>query len=468
MATRNRAGKDLGPAQRYAQFAADLSWDTVPESVKERALLSILDALGVGLAATSFPFAQVTRNAIVELGGTGDYPVLGMADRLPLRDAVLLNGTLIHGLDFDDTHSASIVHGSASAVPLVIGVGQAQNATGKQLLAAYLVAMEAVARIGRVARGGFQAGGFHPTGIVGAFGATLAAAALKGLTQRQTVHAQGITLSFASGSLEFLTGGAWTKRIHPGWAAVAGITATTLAAHGFVGPEAPYDGRYGLYNAFLGEDPDRDLDLAIAELGETWEMEAVAIKPYPACHFNHAFADSVLALKRKHGLHADDIQSMTAFIHPDQVSVVCEPVAAKRRPVSDYDAKFSVQFVMAAAMERGRFTLDELEDEALEDARILALCDRVDYQPSNASLYPRYYSGEVVIHTRDGRELEHSEPINRGADERPLSAAEVEEKFMSNASRVLPTDQAAALGETIMGLPDASSVDELMARLTPG
>ena len=450
-------------AARYARFVQDFKFSEVPDAVVERALLSILDGIGVGLAATRYEFARTTVAAMAELGGAGDYPVIGSALRLPLRDAAVANGTLIHGLDYDDTHSASIVHTTASALPMMLGMGQAFAASGAQALAAYLIAVEAAARIGQVAEGRFQAVGFHPTGVVGAFGSVLGAAALKGLSADQVVNAQGIVLSFASGSLEFLNGGAWTKRIHPGWAAAAGVTAATLASHGFVGPTEPYDGRYGLFNAYLGEDAARPLDLAFTSLGTEWEMLRVAIKPYPVCHFNHAFADGVLSLRQREGLSAADVESMTACIHPKQIPVVCEPPALKQKPQSDYDAKFSVQFVMAAAMVRGRFTLEELEDEALNDAEILALCQRVDFEPWLESRYPAYYSGQVRIRCYDGREFIHTEAVNRGADERPLTAEQVEEKFFDSAGYAVDPKQAAAIRDAVFALPTARDLNELLA-----
>jgi len=452
-------------AARYARFVRDFKFSEVPDVVVERALLSILDGIGVGLAASQHEFARVTIAAMAELGGEGDYPVVGSALRLPLRDATVANGTLIHGLDYDDTHSASIVHTTASALPMMLGMGQACAASGTQALSAYLVAVEAAARIGQVAEGRFQAVGFHPTGVVGAFGSVLGAAMLKGLSTDQVLNAQGIVLSFASGSLEFLNGGAWTKRIHPGWAAAAGVTAATLASHGFVGPTEPYAGRYGLFNAYLGEDAARPLGLATAGLGAQWEMQRVAIKPYPVCHFNHAFADGVLNLKRREGLSAADIESMTACIHPKQIPVVCEPSALKRKPQSDYDAKFSVQFVMAAAMVRGRFTLKELEDEALNDAEILALCQRVEFEPWPESRYPAYYSGQVRIRCYDGREFVHTEMVNRGADERPLTAKQVEEKFFDSASYAVDPQRAAAIRDAVLALPTAPDLSGLLATI---
>jgi 2-methylcitrate dehydratase PrpD len=454
-------------ATRYAQFASGLTLAQIPEAVQARAKLCILDALGTGLAGSAYPFAEKTANALGALGGRGASSVIALPLSLPLRDAVMLNGTLIHGLDYDDTHGASIVHASASAVPTVLGMAEARHSSGADALLAYLIAVECAARIGRVAEGGFQKVGFHPTGVVGCFGASLAAGRLLQLDVQTLVMTQGIALSFASGSLEFLSDGAWTKRIHPGWAAAAGITAATLAEHGFLGPGAPYEGRFGLYNAYLGTQRQWDLDSAREGLGEVWETANMAIKPYPVCHFNHACADAVLHLMQQHDVTADQIKSMTGRIHAEQLPVVCEPEAAKRRPVSDYDAKFSLPFVMAASAVRGRFTLDELEEDALHDTAILELCDRVRCEPMADSAYPRYYSGEVVIETRDGATFTHVERINRGADARPLAASDITAKFLDNAQRVLAPADAQAVVEQVLALeeqPDLSALWALLRR----
>ncbi len=176
----------------------------------------------------------------------------------------------------------------------------------------------------------------------------------------------------------------------------------------------------------------------------------------------------MLALKESAGLDAADVESMTACIHPKQIPVVCEPAALKQKPQSDYDAKFSVQFVMAAAMVRGRFTLEELEDEALNDPAILELCQRVQFEPWPESRYPAYYSGQVRIRCRDGRELVHTEAVNRGADERPLTRAQVEDKFFDSAGYAVDRQNATAIRDAVFGLPTARNLDELLLAIAGG
>ena len=326
---------------------------------------------------------------------------MGTTHRLPARDAALLNGLLMHGLDFDDTHSGAVIHCSTSAVPLILAEASRRQASGARALAAYLLAIEVDARLGMPAQGMFQKIGFHPTGLIGVFGCTVAAAYLGQLDPQQTAAAQGVALSMASGSLEFLEDGAWTKRMHPGWAASSAISAATLAGGGFKAPLRAYEGRYGLYNLYLQHESVAT-DHIGADLGREWEMLKVAIKPYPVCHFNHSSIDSMLELRAAHNLKPEDVDSVTVLIHEKQHDVVCAPEAAKRRPQNDYDAKFSVHFAVAAAAVRGRFTLAELEEDALNDREILALCDRISYQHDPDSHYPKYYSGGFD-HQNEGR-----------------------------------------------------------------
>ncbi len=455
-----------GVSTRFARFAATLTPASIPPEVLAHARLCILDATGIALASRGHDYARSVLAAGRRLGGSGSAPVIGERDGLPLRDAVLVNGTLVHGLDFDDTHPGSVVHGTASAWPLAFTLGSTLGASGADALTACVLALELDARIGEVAEGGLQRRGFHPTGVVGAFGCAAAAAWLYRLDAARHAHALGIVLSMASGSMAFLADGAWTKRLHPGWAGVAGITAAGLAEAGFVGPGAPLEGRFGLYHTLLGDAVDVD-DLG-ADLGREWRTPEVAFKPYPACHFNHAFADCALALRREHHIDADAIETITARIHPHQAAVVCEPLAAKQNPRNAYEAQFSVPFMVAAALVRGRFTLAELEDDALADPAIVGLARRVTHADDPHSAYPQYYSGGLVVRLRDGREFEHHIRYNRGADRNPMSATEIEDKFLANATRTLTASAANEVAEHIGALDEAGDLRALAAALTHG
>lgn len=444
-----------------ADFAAGLTYDAIPEPVRERAKHLILDATGIALASTRWEFAHKTLTAMQGLAGAGDGSVIGFPARLPLRDAVFVNGVLVHGLDYDDTHVPGIIHATASTFPCALGMAEHTRANGRELLTAYVIGVETGARIAMAAKGGFHQNGFHPTGLVGAFACALVAGRLFGCNSDQLAMAQGVALSTASASMEFLEDGAWTKRMHPGWSGVAGITAAALAQQGFVAPTRAYEGRYGLYTTHMGTFKDQaDLALATAGLGENWEIERVGVKPFPACHFTHGCADAALELVRKHRLNPTEIKQIHVLVPSDMViDVICEPEAKKRRPVSDYDAKFSVQYIVAACIVRGKFGLAELEPEALSDPEILALADKVTYGVDPESPFPRAYSGEVIVTTTDGQKLSHREHVNRGADDRPLSSGEIVDKFMENAAQAVAPRRAEAIRDLILTLDECGAAE---------
>jgi len=455
-------------AQILGRFVADLDYEAIPQAVRERAKFLILDAVGIAHASAHYDFAHRALSAVTELsGGGGDTPVIGQSVRLQRRDAMLMNGILIHGLDYDDTHAKGIIHATASCFPSALATAAQAGLDGRALLASYVAGMEVATRLGAVAKGGFHQVGFHPTGLVGTFACTLIAARQYGLNVQQMAMAQGIALSLGAGSLEFLQDGAWTKRIHPGWAAVAGQTAATLARHGFKGPREAYEGRFGLFNAYLGPlAADCDLALATAGLGQVWEVGQVAVKPIPACHFTHACADAAAVLRDRHGLKPADIRAVRALVPREVIKTVCEPVATKKKPQNSYDAQFSIPYIVATALAKGSFGLADLDDAALADPTVLALAQKVEYEADPASPFPKYYSGEVIVTTTDGRELRHREQINRGAADRPLSAAEIEKKFIDNMLLAVSQRRAEQVRDLVLALDgdiDARSLAEGLA-----
>lgn len=451
--------------EALATFAADTRDEDIPAAVRVRAVHHMLDSAGIALAASRQDFAQRTLNAMRGLAGDGPVPVFGMPARLPARDAAIVNGFLCHGLDFDDTHVAGIVHATSCMLPTVMSAAIMTGASGRAAVTAYLVGVEAAARLGMVAKGGFHQVGFHPTGMIGVFGATLAAGRLMGLTAKQLGMAQGIALSMAAGSLEFLEDGAWNKRLHPGWAANAGITAAALAREGFVGATRPYDGRFGVFNSYLGKEAARaDLSLATAGLSKTWELMSTAIKPYPACHFTHACIDAALALKSG-GVDWRQIERVEVQV-PDAVfKTVCEPEANKLAPANGYDAQFSLQWLTACALVKGRFTLNELEPEALSDADVMTVTRKTRYAPYIGGPFPRTYSGQVIVTLADGRTLRHDEPVNRGAADRPLSNDEIVAKFRDNAAFAANPEGIGRMERAMLGL-DAAACEPLAVMTT--
>lgn len=440
-------------AGRLAGFAAGLRFADIPEAVRTKAVHHILDGIGLAFASHHFPFAAPGLAGIAAAGGTGEASVIGSTLRLSARDAAMANGYLLHGLDFDDTHPASIVHPTVACLPAALAVGETQNATWGELIAAYAAGMETCIRLGQAVHGGFHHSGFHATGLVSHFSSAVVAGKLLGLSAEQIVGAQGIAASTSAGVQVFLENGAWTKRMHPGWGALAGITAAHLVRNGFAAPVRPYEGRFGFFEthmqAHLGE-----VDFAsIAEgLGSRWAMLDTSIKPYPVCHFIHGCAEAALQLHAAIGPSAK-IARVTCELPEATLPIVAEPAVAKAIPRSDYEAKFSAPFVVAACLLRGRFGLAELEDASLADRAILDLTQRITCVKEVDSQFPKHFSGAVSVELASGETLTRRVPVNLGSGERALGRDEIIAKFRGTAGVVLP---AARMGKVLDAVLSAS------------
>jgi 2-methylcitrate dehydratase PrpD len=445
-------------------FASTLEYEAIPAAVHECAQLHLIDTIGVACASASFDFARQALDGLRGFG-EGKHAVIGMAARLELRDAVLMNGILTHGLDYDDTSIFGRVHPSSFTVPCVIGLASHLRVSGKALLCAYVAGIECAIRIGAAAEGGFQKNGFHPTGVVGAFGCAIAAGNLLKLNALQNAMAQGIVYSAAAGNQEFTTEDAWTKRFHAGWAAVSGMSAAMLARGGFVGPTRPYEGKYGLYRTYLDMPLAADKLAALTvTLGNRWEFERVALKPTPACHFLHAIIHPMIDIVTTHNLAPENIARICALVPPAAINTVCEPRAAKVAPDDTYGAQFSVYYAAACAAVQRRFTLADVEEPVLTDPRIRALAARVEYAEDPKSNFPLHYSGGVIVTTVDGREFSAREDVNPGSPEQPMSVTEIEAKFLTNATRVMPPARARELLDNLRDIAALADVSTLTSQ----
>jgi 2-methylcitrate dehydratase PrpD len=454
-------------SERLADFAAGLQYEHLPPAVVERAKYLILDAVGIAFASTRQDYARATF-AGLSMFGPGQSVVIGTRERLPMRDAIVMNGVLVHGLDYDDTHPEGVIHSTSSCFPCAFGVASHAQASGRDLLLGFVLGTEVAARLGMVAKGALHEAGFHPTGMLAAFASALIAGRLYGLTAEQMAMAQGIALSTgSSSSRQFNRDAAGSKRLHPGWGAAAGITAAALAKHGFTGPRAAYEGDYGLYRAHLGSRMQTcDLGAATSQLGTTWETLNVAIKPIPACLHVHASTDAAAALAQKYEIEAADVESIRVLVPREAVQIVCEPVEVRRRPKSSYAAQFSLPYAVASGLLRRRFSLRELEAQAIEDPEVLALASKVEHAVDPQSGYPKYFSGEVIVRLKSGRELKHREHMNRGCSDRPLTGEDIARKFTDNAVLATSPSHAAEIQDALLGLDGLTRLDKLESILS--
>ena len=451
-------------AQRFASWTAGLSLDAIPAEVRTAAKLHFLDALGCGLAAHGLGIATAGRDAACESGVLPQASVIGIAARLPAPQAAFANGMLCHGLDFDDTHSDAVCHVSAVMAPAAMAAAESRRANGAELLTALVAGNEIVARIGMAAPAVFHRRGFHPTSVCGVFGATAAAARLRKLAPAETAQALGIAGSLAGGIFEYLADGSETKPVHAGAAAQAGLFAASLAAHGGTGPATVFEGRFGVFAAFADVHAI-DLEPSLADLGRRWETPRIAFKPYPACHYLHAPIDAALRAAAGRRFAAEDVAEIVVRVPEAAVSLVLEPAAAKGRPRTPYDAKFSLPYSVAAMLVHGAVDLDSYRDEAIADERVLALAKKVRYEVVSFPTFPRAFPGAARIVLARGGVLEAELLHQRGGPENPMSDDEVRAKFRKNARLALHAEAAARLERAIVELEEHEDVSDVFVSL---
>jgi 2-methylcitrate dehydratase PrpD len=454
-------------SEALADFAVGVRFGDLPAAVVDKAKCHLLDLIGVALASASMPFGRMALDTATAESGDGNASVIGFDARLPPAWAALVNGALAHGIDFDDTHQEAVVHVSASVVPAALAAAEAADADGPAFLGAMAVGLETAVRLGLVAPGAFHARGFHPTGVCGAFAAALVAGKLLDLDAARLASALGLANSVAAGSMEFLTDGSWAKRLHAGWAAHGGMVAARLAERGFIGPRECLEGRFGLYRSHLG-DGGWSIERLTRGLGSRWELLDIALKPYPCCHFTHAFIDCAAELRRKGAIVPDAIRGIECFVPPGEIPVVCEPAASKRRPQTDYDAKFSLPYTVACMLVRGHVDVRDFGEDAVRDPEVLRVAERVVCTPEDNPDFPRRFPGRLRIALADGRIEEWDEPVNRGSAERPLEKSKVREKFRQNARLSLADERIEPLLSAIENVERSARLRDLGALFRPG
>lgn len=453
-------------ARRFARFVVGLSLDEVPAPVAAKATLLALDTLGNALAASCDEFGRAVVEVAERLGGPPESAIIGTRTKVAAANAVLASATLAHGLDFDDTREDAVVHTGCVAVTTALAVGEAVAATGRAALEALIAGVEVMCRVGLAVPGALHARHFHPTAIAGSFAAAAASAKLHGLTEDQIVHAFGICGSQAGGIIEYLHDGSWTKRLHPGWAAHAGVVATLLARSGFTGPETVFEGTHGLYQAFAGGHDQARLGRLLDSLGHAWELGQLTLKPYPCGSIAQPYMDCALRLRERHRMRPEEIVAVRCRSAAGPVPRLWEPLAAKHAPPNGYAAKFSLPYLVAVILVKGRAGLSEFTDEAVRDRDVLRVAERVTYELDPTIDYPRQFVGDVGIVLADGRAVHEHQDHPRGGPDDPLTRGEVEAKFRGNAALAVPREQAERVIQGVNGLAAGAPLTDLLACLT--
>jgi len=417
----------IAVAEHLASKIAALDPARLPTAVRRKCEDLLIDVIGLCVTARRELYV---KSAIAGWDDDGACTAIGHARPMSAAGAAFVNGTAVHGEDFDDTFEGGPVHAGAVIVPAVLAACERHRAHGQAALLGIAVGVETICRLGLVAPKAVHKAGFHPTAIFGAMAAAAGVGAALRLQPRQMVDALGIAGSMASGIIEYLAEGAWTKRLHPGWAAQSGMRAALLGREGFLGPRTVFDGVHGLFHGFA-HTTKGDYDALIGDFGERWVTETLAFKPYPCGTMTHPYIDCARRLAGR-GIKPDAIREMVCEVAEGTVHRLWEPLADKQRPRNGYAAKFAVPYLLAAGFVHGCVGLGAFTESSIRDPRVLALAAKVKFVIDPDNPYPNNYTGHMRATMRDGSVIEERQPYLRGGAQEPLTRQDVTEKFALN------------------------------------
>lgn len=453
--------------RELSEFVVRISCDALPRELRERVNALVFDAVGIMLRARHDAESTPSLvSAAARLGLTGGAcTVIGEIAGYTPPGAAMVNGTLAHSLDFDDTHASASLHPSAPIVPAAFAAAEMVGAEGSALIAAIVAGYETQIRLSlALDPAAHYDRGFHPTATCGAFGAAAAAARLMRLDAERCANALGIVLSMSAGSMQFLVNGAWTKRSHVGHAAMCGLMAATLAAEGYKGAADAIEGKWGFLHAYA---PLADAARVTHELGRRWETMKIAVKPYPSCRYGHAAIDGIVALAKEHGLRADEVEAVLVGLPEPGWKIIGDPETAKQSPQSVVDGQFSMAFCAAVALRTGGLVWDDYASH-LSDPATLALCKKVRTRIDARAQadFPEELSAAVQLKTARGT-LETYVRVPKGEPANFLTPAELRAKFDGLTAPYLPARRRDELAAALLTLDQAQNVGAVLRLARP-
>ena len=428
----------------------------------------LVDFLGVTARGSRSEAAVAVRESLADLGEAGPhpFPLVGTRASASALQAAFTNAVAGHSIEYDDTHQAASSHPGVVVFPAAFAAAVMTGATQRDFLLAVAKGYEVMCRLGRAANPpGQYRRHFHPTGTTGHIGAAAVGASLLDLTAEQTVSALGIAATMAAGSMEFLTGGSWTKPLHPGQAARNGVHAAMLARRGFRGPEDGIGGPHG-FLATHSDDPKPDL--LLARWGEMpLEVRNTSIKAHACCRYSQGAIDALLEIRRRHALLPQQVVSITIGLVSTAIDIVSRPVDGKRRPSTVIEAQFSMPFGAALAVLEGKAGLAQHDSSRLLAPAILDLMDRTECvaDPELDRRYPAQWPTWARVTTNDGRTLEARVDHPKGDPPNPLSPAELRAKFDELTAPVFSTARQAAIADTVAQIAEPEGLKTLIELL---
>ncbi|MDG2088351.1 MAG: MmgE/PrpD family protein [Arenicellaceae bacterium] len=413
-------------AQRLGNWGESLEPSGLSTTTLKKNRDILLDIVGLCVAARNTDYVR----AVIEAAEPGEHTLIGHRLRTSAASAALVNGTAAHGEDFDDTFEGGPVHCGVVMVPAMLAAAQQYQLSSANIMLGLAAGNEILCRLALTLPKAIHKSGFHPTAVLGSFAAGFGIAAACRADSKVIANTLGIAGSMASGIIEYLGDGSWTKRMHPGWAAQSGLRAFAMAKAGFNGPKYVFEGKHGVFKVFAPS-VDPKLECLFTQLGREFVSDSISIKSYPCGTMIQPYIDCAKQL-RSQQIKLGDIKTIVCETAEGYVHRLWEPLDIKRAPPTAYAAKFSVPFGVALGLARGRADLEDYSDRSILDPELLNLAAMVNYGIDAQNPYPIAFTGHVNLVFKDGTHKEIRQGFMRGGRDAPLGQDEIDEKFYAN------------------------------------
>jgi len=432
----------MGITQELARYCHGLRFRQLPEEVIDRVKYFFLDLIGVACRGSQEDSSQSMYRFIREMGHRRQGGVIiGTKERTLHLYSALANGTSAHAIEMDDVNNEASLHPGVVVFPAALATSEMVGGTGKRFIEAVVLGYEVMIRLGRAlgAQNSYKRG-FHPTGTCGSFGSSVAVSKIMGLRPEGMTSAMGIAGSQAAGSMEYLAQGAWTKRFHPGWAALSGMVAAQLAQKGFRGPISIIEGRDGFLHSYSEE---ADESKVLEGLGTQYEILRTSIKPHACCRYMQPPIDAVLKIVKENDLPPEKVKKVRVGILRAGAYLIAEPLEEKYTPQSIVDAQFSMPFGAAVAVLYRKAGLREFRLSKIRSEEVKRMMKRVECvtDPDLEKTFPKQWCATAEILTRDGKRYFTKVEYCKGDPENPLSWEEVIDKFNDLSGRSLTKER---------------------------
>ncbi|MEZ5649999.1 MAG: MmgE/PrpD family protein [Burkholderiaceae bacterium] len=466
MNLQTETSSSLDLSHTFAGLTVDTHYEDLPVEARERAKQSIMDTLGVIIAASSLaPNVKPVIDLSLEMAGREEASVLGFGGKVPAMTAAFANGAMAHCLDFDD-HAPEGHHPSSSIVPATFAVAErAGGVSGRELIVATALGQDMFLRLRRNVSWKQD---WHLTTIVGVYSAAAAAARVMGLNRAQVVSALGIAGNQASGTMEMAYGtGSDLRGMYAGFVSMQATLSALMAEKGVVGPSSTFEGKAGFFNTYLAGGYDRAR--MIANIGKDFTGSSVQFKAWPSCGLTHSYIHAIASLMTERNLQPEDIDEIKVFVGDFQERL-CTPIEDRRAPTVPVDAKFSIPYCVGVAAVRRTVRLADFTEQGLKDPRVLAAAAKVVAIPDPSGNWSaKLPYGRVQVTTHDGRTFERIGDKVPGESEAPMGWDYIIAKFTEAASfayRPLPSASIERARDLILELERLDDATDIMRCLT--